>query len=47
MKHTAQNTLILTMQTRNSASENGNRNPERMLKNIEPGIANDCKLFWS
>jgi len=38
--------LTLTMQTRKSASENGKRNPDRMLRNIEPGIANDCKLFW-
>jgi len=33
------------MQTRNSASENGNKKPDKMLRNIEPGIANDCKLF--
>ena len=35
---------LLTRQTRNSASGNGNRNPERILRNIDPGIANDCKL---
>jgi len=37
----------ITMQTRKSARENGNRNPDKMLRNIEPGIANDCKLIWS
>ena len=29
------------------ASGNGNKNPDKMLKNIEPGMANDCKLnIW-
>ena len=32
---------ILTKQTKNNAIGNGNRNPERILRNIEPGIAND------
>ena len=36
--------MSLTKQTRNNASGNGNRYPERMLRNIEPGMANDCKL---
>ena len=30
----------LTQQTSKSATINGNRNPERMLRNILPGIAN-------
>jgi hypothetical protein len=36
---------ILTRHTKNNASGNGNKKPERMLKNIDPGIANDCKLI--
>jgi len=42
---TLENKLILTMHTRKSARENGKRNPDRMLRNIEPGIANDCRLL--
>ena len=35
----------LTRHTRNSASGNGNKNPDRMLRNIDPGMANVCKLY--
>ena len=35
----------LTRQTRNRASWNLNRNPDNILRNIEPGMANDCKLY--
>lgn len=30
--------------TKNSAATNGNKNPDNILRNIDPGIANDCKL---
>ena len=36
-----------TKQTRNKACQNGNRNPERILRDILPGIAKDCKLYIS
>ena len=36
---------FLTIQTRNSAIGKGNKNPERMLREILPGIAKVCKLF--
>lgn len=35
---------ILTKHTRNSAKGKGNRNPDSILRNMDPGIANDCKL---
>ena len=35
----------LTRHTRNSASGNGNKNPDKMLRNIDPGMANVCKLY--
>ena len=35
----------LTKQTRKRARGNGKRNPDSILRNIEPGIANDCKLI--
>lgn len=35
---------ILTVHTRHKANGNGNRNPDNMLKKMDPGIANDCKL---
>ena len=35
---------ILTRQTMSKARGNGNRNPERMLRKIEPGMAKVCKL---
>ena len=34
----------LTRQTRERASGNGNRNPDSMLRNMEPGMAKDCRL---
>lgn len=33
-----------TKQTANKATENGNRAPERILRKMEPGMANVCKL---
>ena len=45
MDNSLNNVFLLTKHTKNRASGNGNRNPERMLKNIEPGIANVCKLW--
>ena len=40
------NTLkTLTRQTRNRAKGKGNKNPDKMLRNIDPGIAKVCKLF--
>ncbi len=35
---------MLTRHTSESAMGNGNRKPDKILKNIDPGIANDCKL---
>ena len=35
----------LTRQTRNSAKGKGNKNPDKMLRKIDPGIANVCKLY--
>lgn len=32
------------MHTSSRAKGNGKRNPDRILKNIDPGMANDCKL---
>lgn len=37
--------FILTKHTKNRAKGKGNRNPESILRNIDPGIANDCKLI--
>ena len=34
----------LTTHTRRRASGKGNRNPERMLRNMLPGIAKVCRL---
>lgn len=34
----------LTKQTETNASGNGNRNPDKILRNIEPGMAKDCRL---
>ena len=36
--------IRLTRHTSESARGNGKRKPERILRNIDPGIANDCKL---
>ena len=35
---------VLTRQTRNSARGKGNKNPDKILRKIDPGIANVCKL---
>ena len=35
----------LTKHTRHNANGNGNRNPDKILRNIDPGIANDCRLI--
>ena len=32
------------VQTMKRANGKGNRNPDKMDRNIDPGIANDCKL---
>ena len=37
-------TNLLTKQTKKSASGNGKRKPERILRKIDPGIANAFKL---
>lgn len=36
--------IILTVHTRHSAIGNENKYPERTVRKIEPGIANDCNL---
>ena len=36
--------VSLTTHTRRRASGKGNRNPERMLRNMLPGIAKVCRL---
>ena len=35
---------IFTKQTRNNAIGNGYKNPARIVRNNDPGMANDCKL---
>lgn len=35
----------LTRHTRNSANGKGNKNPDKILRNIDPGMANVCKLY--
>ena len=41
----ADNNVILTKQTIVNARGNGNKNPDNILRNMEPGMANDCKLY--
>lgn len=39
--------VTLTRHTRNRANGKGNKNPDKMLRKIDPGIAKVCKLFFS
>jgi len=38
---------VLTKHTSDKASGKENKNPDNILRNIDPGIANDCKLITS
>ena len=39
--------VSLTTHTRRRATGKGNRNPERILRNMLPGIAKVCRLIYS